>query len=248
MSAVPTLDLAGLNAEFASASPTDVLAWAVATFGAKRVAIASSFGVEDVALIHFASQLPTPPRVFMLDTGRLHQETYDVVDRIRTRYRLPIEVYYPETVSLQSLVTSVGPNSFYDSIEARKDCCHVRKVEPLSRALADVDAWVTGLRREQSVTRADAAIFERDTSHGGILKLNPLRAWSESDVWGLVRSEHVPYNALHDRGFPSIGCAPCTRAIADGEDVRAGRWWWENPELRECGLHLKTGPEATSGP
>ncbi len=224
----------------ADASAQEVLEWAVHEFG-DRVVLASSFGAEDVVLIALLAKITPRPRVFLLDTGRLHQETYDVVDRIRARYRIEIEAYSPQTAAVEQLLRSKGTNSFYDSIENRKECCYVRKVEPLRRALSNLDAWITGLRRSQSVTRTDLPVVEADDAHGGILKINPLADWSEQDVWDYIRANGVPYNKLHDKGFPSIGCAPCTRAVQPGEDLRAGRWWWESPEHKECGLHIKDG-------
>lgn len=227
-----------LSGRFAKSSAREVLEWAVREFG-DRVTLASSFGAEDVVLIDLLSKITDRPRVFLLDTGRLHQETYDVVDRIRAKYGIEIEAYYPQTKAIEELLRRKGTNGFYDSVENRKECCRIRKVEPLSRALGEVDAWITGLRRSQSVTRVELPKVERDEAHGGIFKINPLADWSEEDIWKHIRDHEVPYNALHDKGFPSIGCAPCTRAIEPGEDVRAGRWWWESPEHKECGLHSK---------
>lgn len=218
--------------------PQAILRAALDALGSARVALASSFGAEDVALIHMLTQVTPTPRIFCLDTGRLHQETYDVMDRIRNKYNVAIEVYFPDAAAVEAMVRSKGMNLFYESIENRKLCCGVRKVEPLKRALSTVDAWITGLRRSQSVTRTQVPIMELDTDHGNILKINPLAAWSETDVWDYIKKNHIPYNALHDQGFPSIGCAPCTRAIEPGEDPRAGRWWWENPNTKECGLHV----------
>jgi phosphoadenosine phosphosulfate reductase len=222
-------------------SPFDLLSLALERFG-DGLRIACSLGVEDMVVLHEAARageaLGITPRVFLLDTGRLHQETYDQLDRVRDRYRLSIEAYAPDTVAVQSLVRAKGANSFYESVEARKECCHVRKIEPLGRALAGATAWVTGLRREQSPTRAAIERVERDAANGGLWKLSPLADWSEADVWAFVQAHGVPTHVLHKRGFPSIGCAPCTRAIAAGEDVRAGRWWWEDPKHKECGLHV----------
>jgi phosphoadenosine phosphosulfate reductase len=232
------IELSELNARFAGAGASDVLRWGIETYG-DRLVIASSFGAEDVVLIDLAARISSDVRVFTLDTGRLHQETYDVIEAIGDRYGIEIEVMTPDTVSLQELIRAKGPNSFYASVENRKECCTIRKVEPLRRALNTADAWVTGLRRDQAVTRAEVSYFERDESNGGILKLNPLAGWTHEEVWDHIRARQVPYNRLHDQGFPSIGCAPCTRAIEAGEDIRAGRWWWESPDLKECGLHQR---------
>lgn len=229
-----------LDFRFRQASPQEVLKWAVGQFGDKLM-LASSFGAEDVVLIDMLSKIAASPRIFFLDTGRLHQETYDVFERVRSRYGINVEVFFPETKAVERLVREKGPNSFYNSVEDRKECCRVRKVEPLSRALARAEAWITGIRRSQSAARLEMCKIELDEAHGSILKINPLVDWSEEDVWRYIREYDVPYNLLHDRGFPSIGCAPCTRAVLPGEDIRAGRWWWESPEHKECGLHIKDG-------
>lgn len=229
-------DLEALNQRFATMSAREIIAWAFETYG-ERLVVASSFGAEDVVLIDLAASVSTDVRVFTLDTGRLHQETYDVMDAVIGRYGMNIEVMSPDTVTLQELLRAKGPNSFYASVEDRRECCDVRKLQPLRRVLNTADAWITGLRRDQAVTRTETPFIEVDEGNGGILKLNPLATWSEDDVWEHIRSEGVPYNRLHDQGFPSIGCAPCTRAVQPGEDIRAGRWWWEQPEHKECGLH-----------
>ena len=206
--------------------------------GADRVALASSFGAEDMVILDLMAGLVARPRVFTLDTGRLPQETFDLMDAARRRYGIEIEVYFPEPQAVEAMVRSRGLNLFYESVENRRDCCGVRKVEPLRRALATVDGWITGLRRDQILTRAETAKIATDEAHGGIWKIAPLAEWDEEQVWGYIREHEVPYNALHDRGYPSIGCAPCTRAIEPGEHPRAGRWWWEEPDQRECGLHF----------
>lgn len=216
----------------------EVLEWALKTYG-DRVALASSFGAEDVVLIDMLARIDPGSRVFTLDTGRLPQETHEVTEKIRDKYGLKIETYYPDTKAVEDMVTKYGPNLFYKSVDLRKLCCEVRKVEPLNRVLKDLSAWITGLRREQSVTRTAVDKVEIDASHNSIVKINPLADWTEEQVWTYIRENDVPYNALHDQNYPSIGCAPCTRAIKPGEDVRAGRWWWEAPEYKECGLHLK---------
>jgi phosphoadenosine phosphosulfate reductase len=231
-------ELAEARARLAGAPAEAVLAWAESRFGA-AAAIASSFGVEDAVLIDLAVRHAPRMRVFALDTGRLHPETYEVMEEVRRRYGVRIESYFPERAPVEALVGEKGLFSFRLSVADRKECCAIRKVEPLRRALQGRAAWVTGLRREQSVTRADVEVLEVDEAHGGIAKLNPLAAWSEAQVWEYARAHGVPTNALHARGFPSIGCAPCTRAVAPGEDARAGRWWWEAPEHKECGLHLR---------
>ena len=203
------------------------------------VVLANSLGAEDMVLTDLIAGLQLPVAIFSLDTGRLPGETYTLMQAVAERYpAYPLRIYVPDTAATQAWVRLNGINAFYQSIELRKGCCEVRKLEPLRRALAGHSAWITGLRREQSVTRLDLPECEQDAAHG-LMKYNPLLDWSEDDVWTYIRAHAVPYNALHDRHYPSIGCAPCTRAIAQGEDVRAGRWWWENPESKECGLHAK---------
>ncbi len=241
MSTAPLLPTP-LATRFASASPYELLRFALETYG-DGLRIACSLGVEDMVVLHEAAragaELGVVPRVFLLDTGRLHQETYDLLDRARERYGVPIEAYFPDTVAVEALVRRQGPNGFYASIDARKECCATRKLGPLARALEGARAWVTGLRREQSPTRGGVEVVEADPQSADRLKLNPLAAWTEAEVWAFAKTHDVPTHALHAQGFPSIGCAPCTRAIAPGEDVRAGRWWWESPEHKECGLHAR---------
>jgi phosphoadenosine phosphosulfate reductase len=209
----------------------------VATQHAPAV-LASSFGAEDMVLIDLIGRHQVPIRVFTLDTGRLHEETYALIDRVRAHYGLSIATHAPDAAALEAFVEDNGVSPFYRSVELRQACCAVRKTAPLARALAGKGAWITGLRRSQSVTRGSVALEEFDAAHG-IPKFNPLIDWSDDDVWDYLRGHGVPYNPLHDRGFPSIGCAPCTRAIEPGEDIRAGRWWWEHPEHKECGLHRR---------
>ena len=215
-----------------------VLAWAERRFGA-NAAISSSFGAEDVVLIDLARQHAPSLRLFTLDTGRLPPETYELIEAMRKRYGLEVETYFPERERVEKLESTQGYFSFRKSLEARKECCAIRKVEPLKRALAGRQAWVTGLRREQSITRTSVEVIALDTDHGGLVKVNPLAAWSSKQVWAYIQENGVPYNALHDRGYPSIGCAPCTRAVKPYEDERAGRWWWESAGKKECGLHVR---------
>jgi phosphoadenosine phosphosulfate reductase len=201
---------------------------------------ASSLAAEDMVLTDMILRAKLPIRVFTLETGRLHKETLGVLNRIRETYDYEIALYKPEQAAVDAYVKQNGLNAFYDSIDMRKECCRIRKVEPLNRALAGNRAWVTGQRRAQSATRVALDVQENDEAHG-MTKFNPLADWSEQDVWAYIRANNVPYNPLHDKGYPSIGCEPCTRAIQPGEDVRAGRWWWENPETKECGLHVVDG-------
>ena len=240
MTALTTDRIEQLNQQFAGQPPEHILKWALNEFG-DQISLACSLGAEDVALLDMLAKIKPGARAFVLDTGRLHEETYETLMLCRDRYDLKIECYFPQSEAVQELLNSKGPFSFYDSIENRKECCAIRKVEPLGRALNGLGAWITGMRREQSVTRADTPLIEVDAAHGNILKLNPLAEWSEEQVNGYNRANKVPVNPLHAKGFPSIGCAPCTRAIQAGEDVRAGRWWWESPDSKECGLHVGDG-------
>ena len=205
-----------------------------------RVTLASSLGAEDQVLTHMLLAIEPRARIFVLDTGRLHQETYDLMARTMSRYGMRYEVLFPDAAAVQEMVGSEGPNLFYASVAGRKRCCEVRKVEPLGRALAGADAWITGLRRAQSPERADTPALEWDAAHAAV-KANPLADWSDEQVWDYLREHEVPYNVLHDRGFLSIGCAPCTRAVEPGEPARAGRWWWEQGTAKECGLHPAEG-------
>ena len=198
---------------------------------------ATSLGAEDMVLTDLIARAKAEIEIFTLDTGRLPEETQRVIQAVRHRYGIAIRAFAPERQDVEEYIRANGPNAFYDSIELRKECCRIRKVVPLGRALSGKRAWITGLRREQSATRADLAVREWDADHE-MEKFNPLIDWTTDEIWAYIRAYDVPYNALHDQGYPSIGCAPCTRAITPGEDIRAGRWWWENPETKECGLHF----------
>ena len=201
---------------------------------------ASSLAAEDMVLTDLILRAALPIQIFSLETGRLHAETLGMLDRIRETYDYEVALYKPEAAAVEHYVSAHGLNAFYDSVEMRKECCRIRKVEPLKRALAGKKAWITGQRRAQSTTRSELHVQEDDIAHA-MQKFNPLADWTEDEVWHYLRSQSVPYNPLHDKGYPSIGCEPCTRAIQPGEDVRAGRWWWENPESKECGLHVVDG-------
>jgi len=219
-------------------SPQELLTWALKSFSPK-IALSCSFGAQEgLALLDMMHRIDPASRVFVLDTGRLPQATYDLIDRVRDRYDKKIEVIFPEASAVEEMVRSKGMNLFYESIENRQLCCRIRKVEPLKRYLADLDAWVTGLRRDQGVTREDTAKVQRDKLHGGIVKVNPIADWTHDQVLAYVRTHNVPINRLHAEGYPSVGCDPCSRAIAPGDDPRAGRWWWESAETRECGIHV----------
>lgn len=236
-SRVSAAELEAAAQDLESKTPQEVLEWALSQFH-PRISLASSFGAEDVVLIDMLQRIDPNSRVFSLDTFRLHKETYDVMDRIREKYGLDLEVYKPDQKDVDDMVNKHGLNLFYESVDNRKLCCGIRKVEPLNRALSELDAWITGLRRDQANTRNAVAKVELDVGHGSIAKINPLADWSPEQVWDYIKANDVPYNALHDQDFPSIGCEPCTRPVKPGEDPRAGRWWWEQEETdKECGLH-----------
>ncbi|MBT3278278.1 MAG: phosphoadenylyl-sulfate reductase [Phycisphaerales bacterium] len=231
--------LTAYRAQIDGLSTGDTLRWAARTFG-KNAALATSLGAEDQVLTDLIARVAPQLGVFTLDTGRLFPESYDLIAETTKLYGLPIDIYFPEASAVETLVREHGVNLFRDSVELRKACCRIRKLEPLARALSTKAAWITGLRHEQSPTRTDFEVIEFDAVHG-IYKINPLLAWSESDVWDYVSKHGVPTHALHTQNYPSIGCACCTRAVEPGEDVRAGRWWWETPDQKECGLHVVDG-------
>lgn len=226
-----------INLELSGKEPEEVIAWFLNEFDGK-VSFSTSLGAEDQVITHLIAGIDKSASVFTLDTGRLFPETYDLIDLTSKKYGLGIQIMFPDPVQVEEMVNEKGINLFYDSIENRKRCCHIRKIEPLKRAFRGLDAWICGLRREQSVTRKDVQLVEWDEVNS-LIKVNPLIDWTEKQVWDFIKANHVPYNKLHDNNFPSIGCQPCTRAVMPGEDVRAGRWWWENPDTRECGLHKK---------
>lgn len=203
-----------------------------------RIALASSLGAEDQVLTDMLCKLTDQPRIFTLDTGRLPEETYEVIMTTRQKYGISIDILFPDWQRVEEMVNARGPNLFYESVEARKLCCQIRKIEPLKRMLSGLQAWICGLREEQSTTRTGLQRVAWDETFG-LLKISPLADWTTQQVWDYIKANDVPYNKLHDQGYPSIGCAPCTRAVAEGEDLRSGRWWWEQPEHKECGLHWK---------
>jgi phosphoadenosine phosphosulfate reductase len=232
-----TYNIDQLNELWSGLTAEEILTKVLELFG-NKVTFATSMGAEDQVITHILAKLSKSANIFTLDTGRVFPETYDLLHRTVNRYGLQIKSFYPDTTQVEEMVNSKGINLFYESIENRKLCCHVRKIVPLRRALTGMDAWITGLRREQSVTRTDLKIVEWDGGNG-LIKINPLLEWTEEQVWDYIKNNSIPYNKLHDQGFPSIGCQPCTRAIKKGEDLRAGRWWWEMPDSKECGLHGK---------
>lgn len=236
-SVIETID--ALNNKFDAADSKEILKYFVEKYKGK-IAFASSMGAEDQVITEMIANIDRTAKIFTLDTGRMFPETYDLIDRTNARYKINIQIYFPEREQVEKMVNEKGINLFYESIDNRRQCCHIRKIVPLQRALKGLDVWISGLRKSQSVTRRDLKPIEWDQGNG-LIKLNPLIEWSEEQVWSYIEKNNIPYNSLHNEGFPSIGCMPCTRAIEPNEDVRAGRWWWELPESKECGLHVKKG-------
>jgi phosphoadenosine phosphosulfate reductase len=217
----------------------EVLAAAARDFS--PVTFANSMGAEDMVLTDLIAGHQPDIEIFSLDTGRLPQETYDLMQEASKRYAVPVQIYFPDSALVEEYVAQHGPNGFYDSVALRNRCCHIRKVEPLKRALAGKGAWITGIRRDQAMTRGSLEVSSFDADHG-LQKFNPLLDWTNDEVWEYIRQNDVPYNKLHDKFYPSIGCACCTRAVTPGEDIRSGRWWWESAEGKECGLHVASIP------
>ncbi len=230
-------EIKALNEQFSDTNPIEVIKYFADKYDDK-IALSSSLGAEDQVLTQMLTSVKENPHIFTLDTGRLFSETYELIDRTSKKYKIKLKVYSPKAEPVQKMVEEKGINLFYDSIENRKECCYHRKLEPLKRAFEGLEAWICGLRAEQSVTRTNVQVIEWDDNNN-ILKINPLASWSEKDVWDYIKDKGIPYNPLHDKDYPSIGCQPCTRAILPGEDIRAGRWYWENPDTKECGLHKK---------
>ncbi len=226
-----------LNGSLQGKTAEEIIRYFLAKYPGK-VTLGSSLGTEDQVLLDMMSKCCKDFTVFTLDTGRLFPETYDLIDATNKKYGITIQIYFPDSKQVENMINSKGINLFYESIENRKQCCYIRKIEPLKKALPGNDVWITGIRKDQSLNRFYTKLVEWDKNYD-IIKVNPLLIWTEKDVWEYIRKNDVPYNPLHDKGFPSIGCQPCTRAIKPGEDFRAGRWWWESPEHNECGLHVK---------
>ena len=225
------------QAELTDRSLREVIEWSCQKFNG-HLAFASSLGAEDQVITHVLAETAPKVRIFTLDTGRLFPEAFELIERTERRYKIKIEVYSPSSEEVESMVREHGIDLFYQSVELRKLCCGVRKLQPLKRALQGVDAWICGLRRDQAVTRQDLKVIEWDFQND-LPKISPLWNWTEKELWDYIKAHYVPYNPLHDKGFLSIGCSCCTRAVLPGEDIRAGRWWWENPEHKECGLHSR---------
>lgn len=226
-----------LNLKYANTTTEELISGFLDEYK-NKIALSSSLGIEDQVLTHMICNINKSTKIFTLDTGRLFAETYDLIHRTNHKYGIKINVYFPDARQVEKMVNTKGINLFFESVENRKLCCNIRKIEPLKRAFAGLEVWICGLRSEQSVTRQNMQRIEWDEANG-LIKLNPLIDWTEEEVWSFIKANGVPYNPLHDKGFPSIGCQPCTRAIFPGEDIRAGRWWWENPDTKECGLHKR---------
>ena len=224
-----------LDERFSGQEPQEVLAYFLKEYKG-HITLASSLGIEDQVLTAMVCSIDRQTPVFTLDTGRMFPETYSLIERTNLIYGIRIQLYFPDFHAVEEMVKEHGVNLFYESVEKRRLCCHVRKLEPLKRAFAGMKVWICGLRHEQSVTRNANRMVEWDEQND-MLKVNPLIDWTEEQTWAYIRKHGVPYNKLYDQGFPSIGCQPCTRAVQTGEDIRAGRWWWESPEHKECGLH-----------
>lgn len=236
---IPDHEIARLNAEFEHATPMQILRWVDDTFGERAIQM-SSFGIEGMAIWDMFWTVNPKARLATLDTMRLFEESYDLMDRIARRYGVEVEVHYPDLRDVRQMIRQHGMNLFYKGVQNRKLCCKIRKVDPLDKALNEADAWITGLRRDQGMKRSEILVIEEDTAHDAY-KVNPLANWTMDQVREYVKEHEVPYNVLHDRGFPSIGCAPCTRSVQPGEDERSGRWWWEaDPDAKECGIHIHT--------
>ncbi|MCG8411764.1 MAG: phosphoadenylyl-sulfate reductase [Bacteroidales bacterium] len=224
-----------LSEKLKDKSPKEILEYFLNKYNTK-IGFASSLGAEDQVITHMLSEIDKSAYIFTLDTGRLFPETYKLIAKTSATYKMKIDVFFPNHQKVEEMVKEKGINLFYDSIENRVTCCSLRKKEPLKRAFSGLEAWICGLRKDQSITRFNNQLVEWDEQND-LFKINPLIDWDEKTVWDYIKENNVPYNELHDKGFPSIGCEPCTRAVKPGEDVRSGRWWWEEPEKRECGLH-----------
>lgn len=226
-----------LNNQLKGKDTFEVIQYFSETLG-KKAAFSTSLSIEDQVITHMLSTINSKVKIFTLDTGRLPNETYSLIEKTREQYNIKIHIYFPNYRSVEKMVREKGINLFYNSIEDRKRCCYVRKIEPLKRALKNIEVWITGLRREQSITRQNIELIEYDSNYK-LIKVNPLYNWTEAQVWDYIKKNNIPYNSLYDKNYLSIGCAPCTRPVQPGEDIRAGRWWWENSNTKECGLHIK---------
>ena len=226
-----------LNREFENSPPEDILKWCIDELH-PNIAMATSFQAQGMVIIDMLMNIDKRARIFTVDTGRLNQETYDVLDEVRTKYNNNVEVLFPDFNEVEKMVSEKGMNLFFKGRENRLLCCQIRKTNPLNRYLKTLDGWITSIRRDQTEARSTAQKFEIDTLHDNILKVNPIVDWTEEKIWEYIKSNNVPYNKLHDMGYPSIGCEPCTRAVKPGDDPRSGRWWWESDTDKECGIHF----------
>ncbi|KUG23007.1 phosphoadenylyl-sulfate reductase / adenylyl-sulfate reductase [hydrocarbon metagenome] len=246
-------DIKEMISRFRDKEPDEILCHFLSVYadhsakGKDRIALASSLGAEDQVLTHMVLSIRPDARVFILDTGRFHEKTYELINATRKHYGINFEMVFPERADVEELERVYGPNDIYESADKRKHCCHIRKVKPLMKVLSTLDVWITGLRRDQAVTRKKINNVEWDELNR-LVKLNPLADWDEDQVWQYIRKHSIPYNPLHDMGYRSIGCAPCTRPVKQGEDIRAGRWWWETPGQKECGLHINDHIISTGTP
>jgi len=231
------MNIEKLNKQFTNANAVEILKYFLEKYG-EKAGLSSSLSAEDQVLTDMVLKLDKNANIFTLDTGRLHPETYDVMDATNLKYRTKIDVFFPLNKEVENLYQIQGINGHFENVKNRKRCCDIRKIEPLRRALSSLKVWVTGLRASQSITRVNMKIIEYDETFD-VIKVNPLISWDEKDVWDYIKSNDVPYNKLHNQGYPSIGCAPCTRPIKEGENIRSGRWWWENSKHKECGLHIR---------
>ena len=224
-----------LNKRFEKSTPQDILRYFISEYK-DSIIQSSSMGAEDQVITDMVTRIDNKTHVFTLDTGRLFSETYELIEKTNKHYNISIKVFFPDWQQVEKMVREKGINLFYRSVENRKLCCHLRKIEPAKRALKGYKVWISGIRKDQTVSRFETKAVEWDDTNN-LIKINPLLNWTEKQVWDYIRNNNVPYNVLHDRGYSSIGCQPCTRAIQPGDDFRAGRWWWEEPEHKECGLH-----------
>ena len=224
-----------LNETLSGKQPSEILAYFISE-NKDKVGFGSSLGAEDQVLTHMISKIDKSVRIFTLDTGRLFPETYQLIEETNQKYGINIEVFFPGNAAVEKMVKEKGINLFYQSVENRKLCCHIRKIEPSKRALKGLNVWITGIRKDQTISRFFNKLVEWDDANK-LFKVNPLLHWTQKHVWDYIRSNEIPYNKLHDKGYPSIGCQPCTRAVQAGEDLRSGRWWWEQTEHKECGLN-----------
>jgi len=232
--------------EYDDREPWDVIEWALTTFSQRRIAVCTSFQVDGMAILDMAWRVDPSVRVFTVDTGRMPQETYDLIQAVRDRYGMEIELHHPDTQEVAKMVNQHGQDLFLTSVPLRLTCCDVRKVRPLVRVLGELDGWITGLRRDQWATRSNIRKIEIDHDHGGLIKVNPLADWTEEEVWEYLQANEVPHNALYDKGYKTIGCAPCTRAVEPGAEQRSGRWWWEKAPPRSAGCTARWRRAASS--